>query len=498
MFMLAAGALALCLALSLITSMFATMLAKRDGSVHRGPLESYLLADGTLRRGPVVSLLVSSSFGLNSVLYQVWLGYSVGAWGLIAQGAWALSFVWLARHAHELRQAKSLHDILAMRFGPSTRVIAALCTLCGFFFLMGWEVAIGRATMTGLFASDESMSAADAPAAAAWFAALAVFAAAVYTVYAGLRGNSVADLVQNAAKIAIFSLVAALMAVAFLQAQNGTMWAYLSALFPSPQIMMERLGLLGLITNVIFSLAWQFVDASTWQSILASADRSSPEETRRQLRQSGAVVFLAPGVIGTLIGVGLALVPNIPQDTILTEAFVRSGAVGGLLSFAVLFACAACIMSLVDGLLLASGYALTVDVAHARSTVSELDEDPERAETILIRLKALLVLLAMLAGWGVHELLNAIEMSLFDFLYVVIIPQLAILGPVAAALVRRGSNERSMTLVIVAALAVGFGTTWVGQRLGESSLVDGAGSATALVSLALAWLFSKPSPRMKA
>ena len=51
------------------------------------PLTEYLLADTALGRFPVISLLLSSSFGLNALLYQIWLGYSVGVWGLVAQAA---------------------------------------------------------------------------------------------------------------------------------------------------------------------------------------------------------------------------------------------------------------------------------------------------------------------------------------------------------------------------------------------------------------------------
>jgi hypothetical protein len=47
------------------------------------PIETYLLAGGSLKRVSIVSLLLSASFGLSSLFYQVWLGFTVGAWGLI-------------------------------------------------------------------------------------------------------------------------------------------------------------------------------------------------------------------------------------------------------------------------------------------------------------------------------------------------------------------------------------------------------------------------------
>src|SRR4051794_32558407 len=81
------------------------------------PLESYLLAGGSLGRVSVINLLLSSSFGLNSVFYQVYLGYMIGAWGLIIQAAWALSFYLLSFNVPKIKESKGLHDFIGVHFG---------------------------------------------------------------------------------------------------------------------------------------------------------------------------------------------------------------------------------------------------------------------------------------------------------------------------------------------------------------------------------------------
>src|SRR5690349_9685572 len=72
-------------------------------------LRGYLLAGNTLKKYRVINLLWSTSFSLNGMLYQVWLGYIVGMWGLLSQAVWAASFFWLAKYADTVRANDSLH-----------------------------------------------------------------------------------------------------------------------------------------------------------------------------------------------------------------------------------------------------------------------------------------------------------------------------------------------------------------------------------------------------
>src|SRR5436190_21681219 len=108
-----------------VISIFAGLMGGRTRE-YRGLLLDYLLADQTLGRQSVVQLLFSGSFSLNGMLYQVWLGYAIGLWALIVQGAWAISYVLLSPYSEQLLEAKSLHSFLGARFGERTKVIAGI------------------------------------------------------------------------------------------------------------------------------------------------------------------------------------------------------------------------------------------------------------------------------------------------------------------------------------------------------------------------------------
>src|SRR5262245_40619955 len=92
-------------------------------------MQEFLLAGRVLPSSSVVSLLLSSSFGLNALIYAAWLGYTIGAWAIIIQAAWALSFVLLIPFARSFYGISSLHDLLGSRYGAATKVFAAICSL---------------------------------------------------------------------------------------------------------------------------------------------------------------------------------------------------------------------------------------------------------------------------------------------------------------------------------------------------------------------------------
>src|SRR4051794_38063008 len=69
----------------------------------KGVLQDYLLAGGALTRWPVLNLLLSSSFGINTMLYQGYLGATVGWWGLVVQAGWSVGFFLLMPHVNVIR-----------------------------------------------------------------------------------------------------------------------------------------------------------------------------------------------------------------------------------------------------------------------------------------------------------------------------------------------------------------------------------------------------------
>lgn len=234
---LALGALAFVFGLVALLAFFSRR-SNRGESDH--PIKDYLLAGASLGRISVVSLLLSSSFGLNALFYQVWLGFTVGAWGLIVQGAWALSFVFLAPFSRTIRSHRSLHQLLGEKFGPMTRVIAGLCSLVGIMYLMGWEVEISRATLSGMLGLDGAMSVQQSAAAATWLVSGIVFGCLMYTVLGGLKGNASADLALNFLKLAAVSFLTYLLFERFSMPTGPSFW---DALLPSFATMRDKLGL---------------------------------------------------------------------------------------------------------------------------------------------------------------------------------------------------------------------------------------------------------------
>ena len=99
-----------------VFSMILTLLKIRASkNKTAGTIENFLLGGRTLGKMSIVNLLLSSSFGVNALFYAVWLGFTVGVWGLVIQGAWALSFVLLTPYSDRLRSGNSLHDFLGKK-----------------------------------------------------------------------------------------------------------------------------------------------------------------------------------------------------------------------------------------------------------------------------------------------------------------------------------------------------------------------------------------------
>ena len=487
-----------CLAIAMISSYLGNRDANRydsdDAQRHR--LKHYLLGNGDLSGSRVMNLMVSSSFGLNSLFYQVWLGYFIGLWGMLLQTAWALSYVLVARHAADrIRESRSLHSFLAQYSGPLTRIVAAVLSILGFVMLMGWEIGIARSTYAGLAWDGAPSSLALANQMGGWIAALAVFVCAAYTIFGGLRGNAVADKLLNFIKVSCFILVLFLLGVVVFDRDMN--WSrYLEILTPSWSAMIAKIGFFALATNIAFSLIWQFVDASMWQNILASANRSL-SETKTNLNNAAIFLFFAPGLLGTFLGAALGSVSSVTSDNIMVKAIQMIGVDNQWAMFFVSFAIGCSVMSLIDGLLLASSYATVVDLAQPNSSLDELDEDPNRASSIMRWLRLVVIILSIIAIWGVSEISSWFDGSLFDFLYLVVIPQMALAGPIFLGLRRRSAGPIAMTLAMVSSFCVGLGMIYFSQHGGGPNYSDGAGIATALISVIFAVIAASISRRME-
>ena len=352
---------------------------------------------------------------------------------------------------------------------------------------MGWEVALGQKVFGGFILSDQSLPGSSIAVASAYLAGITVAGALIYTLLGGLRVNAIADILQNVVKLLGFGLIMFALLSHYSEI-SGDWPKFWRGMFPSVETMTERLGWFGLITNVIFSIVWQFVDASTWQNVQSGANRNNDKITSRNLCQSGLTIFIAPGILGTVLGVALTSISGVTQDNILVQA-VSVASASPAIQFLLFFAIATAMMSLIDGLLIASGYAICVDLLNGGEGLETLERDEQRTNSTLALLRLTLIILAFMAAWGVGALTKWLGTDPFETVYLVIIPQLALTGPVLVGiftppvLLRSGL---SMTLPIIMSGAIGLSLTWAGAKYGLQYLSDGAGAATAAVSLIIA------------
>jgi hypothetical protein len=251
--------------------------------------------------------------------------------------------------------------------------------------------------------------------------------------------------------------------------------------------MIESLGVFGLITNLAFSAVWQFVDMSTWQSVIAS--KRGDAGAIRALKESGIAVFIAPGVIGTILGALLVNATGVTSDNVMSqimELLPNSRA----LVFVVFVALLATIMSMVDGALLAASYSFVCDILFRKFSLKEIDENQKRSYVVLAFLRVSLLLVAIGGGLGVNYLVEH-GISLFNVTYVLVIGQLALAGPVLTALRgHRQANDR-MAWSIFAGLVVGFGSLYGGLSFPDQVwLLTGAGFFASVASYVIATLVS--------
>jgi hypothetical protein len=102
--------------------------------------------------------------------------------------------------------------------------------------------------------------------------------------------------------------------------------------------------------------------------------------------------------------------------------------------------------------------------------------------------KLTVVIFGILSIWGIQYIFNLLHLNLFDLVYVVIISQLSLIGPVIIGIFSKKKNIKYMWVSILVSLIIGFGASIVGGFLGNKLLVDGAGTYTVVTSLLVASL----------
>lgn len=429
----------------------------------------FLLAGKKLNASAIVSLLISSSFGLNAIFYGAWLGYSIGIWALLIQLAWSISFFLLIPASKHFTSITSLHDFLGQQFGHKTKLLAALCSLVGISYFVVWEVNINVSTIAPLLPN--------AALVIGFFAVVAI----MYTLLFGLRGNAFIDKYINLIKVLILLVISAIASYHFFKLPSAMIY---QSIFPSFDKVITNLGILGFITNIVFNLAWQFVDNSSWQSIIGGAKASSGS-TSRNLKYSGLLIFLTVNLVSTMLGISLAQLSNITPDNILSMTSGIMPQYSTLISTGIVILSITSMMSLVDGMLLTSTLTMNIDILPAK-LLAKLSEK-KRMKLIQVSI----VVFGLLTIWGIEFILKVFQVNLFDFLYIIVISQLSLIGPVVLGLYVKGKKCRWMWIAIILALIVGFGSVAIGGFTDTKELIDGAGTFSVITSLVAAWIINR-------
>jgi Na+/pantothenate symporter len=157
----------------------------------------------------------------------------------------------------------------------------------------------------------------------------------------------------------------------------------------------------------------------------------------------------------------------------------------------ILAALLASIMSMIDGLLLAAAYALVCDLIHRRESLEQIDSNEGRANRLLAFIRLFIGVIALVGSIGVFALVDGLKISLFDIVYVLIICQLSLTGPVLAGLWHRLPVGDRMVWAIVTGLLVGFGAFWSSRVTAQEWLLTGAGFFAMFASIAVAFLITR-------
>jgi len=468
------------------------ILAKKKGFQS---IPEYFLASRSVRAPLVISLLISGSFSLNGMLYQIYLGYKIGAWSLLTQFAWALSFVFLANFGPRIAQSAGMHNFIGSVFSTTTRKLAALCSIIGLGLQIGWEYNVAKSAFGGLASPA-------LPDLTITLMTLLVFAIGTfYTLVGGMRSNSWTDLFENLLKIGCFVfLLMLIIGVLETPALSHKDWA--NAIFPPPSAAIAELTFSGLVANLVFSLAWQFVDMTTWQTAIVTQSKDDPGATSRSLYWAGFAVFLAPGVLGTFLGLGLVGQSGLDSNSVL-PALIRT--VGGGVPIVVLMtvAISATVMSFIDGMLLGIGYTFITDLLFSE-TVDRLgllripDEKTARDLSyqqvvggIMSWTRVALIAAAIAMSFGLGWFSDKWHIGLFDMVYLVIVGQLSIFGPSLVGLLDRRPYPFVGPFAILVPLVIGYGLAIYGTIYKLGDLVNWASVIALSFSFGIAFFGSR-------
>jgi hypothetical protein len=342
---------------------------------------------------------------------------------------------------------------------------------------------------------------ADTKAMAIVLSSTVVLISALYTILGGIKGDASANFVQNIIKAAVLMTV-----VAFIFIEKTPSANLLSAhnSLPSFDKVITLLTISGLFTNLVFSALWQYADMSTWQNI--SAIRPLASSHRRALLISAVGAFLFPGVVGTVIGIGLAGVPSLGQvsDNDILAGLIRISSDSPAMVIAILFCFGLAMLSTIDGYALAAGQAVTWDIIYPDRVRNLLAnsvpaDEVNRSHSLIVTSARLWLLVSGFSGAAtVLYLVFGWNVSLFNVVYFAVIAQMTLVPLVLFCLyVGEGGPLPMGWSPATLGLATGFGTAVYGViesnevAFNMSSLIGLLTSAAVVGILA----YNRPSGR---
>lgn len=453
------GTIVTVLSVSIVISIVSNKKVKKENN----DIDDFLLGNRSLDKVSIINLLLSSSFGVNAIFYAAWLGYTLGGWAIVIQAFWAFSFIWLSKYSISFNGIDSLHDFLGKNFGKKTKLIASYCSIIGIMVFVGWETGISEGAFNSII--DPLNNSGKVP-----LITLSIFVGTLlYTILGGIRGNAYVNTGLNAIKILIILVFIFLMYFSFLNVEGNGL--NLVEFFPPIDETISNFGLWGLVTNVAFNITWQFVDNSSWQSIISGKSSN----TKWNLKGSGIYVFLSIGLFGSILGALLMGTNGVTPDNILFEAVGLSSDNSNFTTILLIFLLVASVISLLDGMFLAIGLTISKDLGRTKS---------------LTKIKFLLLPIGLISIYGTKLIQNLFGLDLFDLVYIVVISQLSLFGPVFIGL-KYESKAHRMWIAIVGAILIGLISIWLTWLTGNQFYLQGAGTFTLLSSLFFAFLLKK-------
>ena len=445
-------------------------------------LERFFLGDRALSDRRVIDLLVSSSFGTNSILYAVWLGYLMGMWAIIIHIAWCLSFCLIAQFGSQIYRFTSIHDFLNSCYGKAAKIISAICSIVGLLYFSGWEIAISKSGLEslGFFSSTNSTI--------FWstMISIAICIALFYTAIGGQLVNGVVNSILNIIKMSLLSLIV----VAVFYVVKNSHQSVLHILLPNISTAIMGIGIMGFITNLLLNLSWQFVDNSSWQ-IISSGKNSYAKGISSTLSRTSLYVFFVY-FLETLLGASLRVIGGLNSDNILGGVTYLLGNYGGkVFAFAVVMLLLSSMMSLIDGVALSTAQTLVVDLGMSNISL-------KNKKTNLHVARVVTVVIGIIAAWGIQIALNSVGRSIFDFVYIFTVVQLSLAGPILIGLTLKPKFIPLMWLSIVIALIMGLGLSFFGGIYGAAWIMDASGFITLCTSLlsSIIIYFLNKNPKM--